>query len=84
MMGTAALRFDPLVEAAVLGRYGVDTLDPRVSLRRVRVLVKALPAEAWPWHLMDAPTQRQAPAAPEGKRVASWSALADAVSGGAR
>lgn len=43
MISAAAARFDPEVEAALLARYGVDTLDPRTSLRRVAVLVRHLP-----------------------------------------
>ena len=45
MIGAAAARFDPEVEAALLARYGVDTLDPTVTQRRVFVLLQHLPGE---------------------------------------
>ena len=45
MIGAAAARFDPEVEAALLARYGVDTLDPSVTMRRVFVLLQRLPGE---------------------------------------
>ena len=45
MIGAAAARFDPEVEAALLARYGVDTLDPTVTNRRVFVLLQRLPGE---------------------------------------
>jgi hypothetical protein len=32
----------------MLATYGVDVLDPAVSLRRVKVLGERLPAGAWP------------------------------------
>lgn len=45
-MGTAAAVFDPRVEAAVLARYGVD--PHTCTLRRLHVLVTALPPGYWP------------------------------------
>lgn len=45
-MGTAAATFDPMVEAAVLARYGVD--PHTCGLRRLYVLLRALPAGYWP------------------------------------
>ena len=45
-MGTAAAAFDPRVEAAVLARYGVD--PHTCTLRRLRVLIAALPPGYWP------------------------------------
>lgn len=41
MMGVAAARYDPDVEAAMLAHYGVRTRD--VSLRELRVLMHRLP-----------------------------------------
>ena len=35
-------------EAAMLAHYGVDVLDPSVSVRRVWVLLSRLPAGSWP------------------------------------
>ena len=32
----------------MLATYGIDVLDPGVSLRRVKVLAERLPAGAWP------------------------------------
>jgi hypothetical protein len=32
----------------MLAHYGVDVLDPRVTLRRVKVLAERLPAGSWP------------------------------------
>lgn len=43
MIGAAAARYDPEVEAALLARYGVDTLDPGVTMRRVWVLLQRCP-----------------------------------------
>lgn len=32
----------------MLAHYGIDTLDPHVSLRRVKVLAERLPPGSWP------------------------------------
>lgn len=72
-MATAAMRFDPLVEAAVLGHYGVDVLASGTSLRRLRLLVRAMPGAAWPVHLMEEP---------EPSPKVSWESLASMVAGG--
>lgn len=44
MIGAAAARFDPEVEAALLARYGLDPLDLAVTPRRLWNLLKHLPA----------------------------------------
>lgn len=46
LLGTAAAVFDPRVEAAVLARYGVDPWT--CSLRRLFVLLQAMPPGYWP------------------------------------
>lgn len=43
MIGAAASRFDPEVEAALLARYGVDSLSREVTPRRIVVLLRHLP-----------------------------------------
>jgi len=48
MIGACAARFDPAVEAAMLRTYGVDTLGPGLSPRRVWVLLSNMPAGAVP------------------------------------
>lgn len=45
MMGVAALRHDPDVEAAMLSHYGLRARD--VTLRELRVLTERLPPGAW-------------------------------------
>jgi len=36
------------VESALLATYGVDVLDPAVTLRRIWLLLRRLPPGAWP------------------------------------
>lgn len=45
-MGTAALRYDPDVEAAVLAHYGLRVRD--LNNRELRVLFDRLPPGSWP------------------------------------
>lgn len=49
MIGACAARFDPAVEATMLRVYGVDTLAPGLSPRRMWVLLTRLPAGQVPW-----------------------------------
>lgn len=44
MIGVSQARFDPVVEAAVLATYGVDTLTDTLTPRRMAVLLRGLPA----------------------------------------
>jgi hypothetical protein len=48
LAGAARARFDPQVELALLRVYGIDVLDPNISLRRVALAVTALPMGSWP------------------------------------
>lgn len=48
MIAASAARFDPDVEAAMLAVYGIDTLAPGLTPRRLKVLLDRLPPGAAP------------------------------------
>lgn len=48
MMSACIARFDPDIEAAMRAHYGIDTLKPGISLRRMWVFMQRLPSSLFP------------------------------------